>query len=117
VTLRRRAFLEAVELVPGFDAALVFMRGEFDLEARRALDAEVRRLLAASPELLILDMSGVEFIDSTWLAVLMQLYRRVVRESGGVMRVAASPVAHRVLEISGLGALSRFELVGSPALL
>lgn len=91
---------------------VVVMRGEFDLAARRELDREVRDLLDDAPADLVLDMSGVEFMDSTWVAVLVHLWTRADGEGRGRMRIrAASPIAARALEVTGLSALCGFEVM------
>ena len=62
-----------------------------------------RGLLHDPPHDLVVDLSGVDFIDSSGIALLVKVYGRVVREGDGTMRVdRTSAVARRLLEVCGL---------------
>lgn len=79
--------------------------GEMDLEenrdiARHLLDA----LESTPPPTLVLDLTGVTFIDSSGLAALVS-----VRNQGWRVRVLPSTIVRRVIEASGLDTV--FELV------
>jgi anti-sigma B factor antagonist len=94
------------EIEPGRQVAVVTLRGELD-----AHDApRLRELLAgALDELggrdhlrLVLDLTGVAFLDSTALGALVGGLRRV-REAGGEMPVVLpETTARRIFEITGL---------------
>jgi len=62
---------------------------------------------------IILDLSGLDFIDSRGLAMILALDRRL-RESGRRLTVVRGPDAiNRIFEITGV--LDRLEFVDSPA--
>ena len=64
-------------------------------------DAIAERL----PAKLVLDMSGVTFMDSSGIAVLLRA-RRQMEHTGGTLRVTAIPAqARRVLDAAGIGRL------------
>ncbi len=80
------------------------LEGDADLAAAPALRqqlAEVDR----SPAWVVLDLAGLDFIDSTGLGVLVGMLRRV-RAGGGDVRIAAArPGIERVFAVTGLDQL------------
>lgn len=58
----------------------------------------------------VLDLTGVEFIDSTGLSVLLNGLRRVTRVRGTMVLACANPTVLRLFEITKLD--STFEIVG-----
>jgi anti-sigma B factor antagonist len=59
----------------------------------------------------ILDLTGVEFIDSTGLSVLLNGLRRVTRVRGSMILACANPTVLRLFEITKLD--STFDIVPS----
>jgi anti-sigma B factor antagonist len=59
----------------------------------------------------ILDLTGVEFIDSTGLSVLLNGLRRVTRVRGSMVLACANPTVLRLFEITKLD--STFDIVPS----
>jgi len=53
------------------DAAVLDLRGEIDLATGEDLTAQLGRALAAVPELLVIDLTGVDFLGSAGLAALI----------------------------------------------
>ena len=82
-------------------AVIVSLAGELDLynaeEVRRAL----LEACAAEPEVLVVDLGEVRFIDSTALGVLIEARSRMAERKG--FRLAAPGLeTRRALEVSGL---------------
>jgi anti-sigma B factor antagonist len=82
-------------------AVVVSLAGELDLynadEVRRAL----LEACAAEPEVLVVDLGEVRFIDSTALGVLIEARSRMADRKG--FRLAAPGLeTRRALEVSGL---------------
>jgi anti-anti-sigma factor len=76
--------------------------GEIDLYTAPRLQAEFTRLLENGPDRIVIDMSGVEFCDSTGMNVLLSALKRM-RERGGVLEVAAPrPAVRKILQVTGL---------------
>lgn len=80
------------------------LSGEVDHHGAReimcALDREIDALL---PKKLALDLSGVTFMDSSGIAVLLRAWRRM-NELDGSLTVAHIPVQpRRVLDAAGVG--------------
>src|ERR1700723_76059 len=85
------------------DHTIVTIRGEIDLYTAPRLHSELVGLLAEGmPVRVIIDMSGVEFCDSTGMNVLLSCLRRA-RERGGELEIAApKPAVRKILQVTGL---------------
>lgn len=88
-----------IEIVAGVDPVLVSLGGEFDLHAAPSLDGALRPLSARRVEI---DCSGVTFIDSSGLNVLLGQVKRSRQSGGQVSIIHVPPLVLRVLEITGL---------------
>jgi anti-sigma B factor antagonist len=76
--------------------------GEVDLFTAPALDAELTRVVSSGASAVIVDLTGVDFLDSTGLSVIVKALKRV-RESGGSLSVVvASERVGKVFRITGL---------------
>ena len=86
------------------------LSGEIDHHGARAIMAELDALIADRlPRRLTLDLSGVNFMDSSGIAVLIRCKRRM-DELGGVIRAVSIPTQpRRVLDAAGLGRLISLE--------
>lgn len=82
--------------------ALVAIAGEIDLYTAPRLQSEFTRLLQDGPSRVVIDMSSVEFCDSTGMNVLLSALKRV-KEQGGQLDVAAPrPAVRKILQVTGL---------------
>jgi anti-sigma B factor antagonist len=61
---------------------VIALAGEIDLAKAPAIRAALAPVLDAQPPLLLVDMSGVGFIDSSGIALLVEAYQRQ-QEHGG----------------------------------
>lgn len=86
------------------------LSGELDHHAARSVMSELtRRLDAALPNELILDLAALTFTDSSGIAVLLRAHRQM-DGMGGVLRVVHTPdQAMKVFRAAGLQRLIRFE--------
>jgi anti-sigma B factor antagonist len=95
------------------DHAVVSVSGEIDLYTAPRLQSELMTALSRSPVRLIVDMSGVEFCDSTGINVLLAAHRQA-RERGGELQLAGPGSATRkVLQVTGLETV--FTVLDDPA--
>lgn len=79
-----------------------FLTGELDLASEEAVAAELTRRLAENPALFVIDLSGLEFIDSTGLRVLMTA-QKTASANGTKLLLAAIPEAvKRVFDIANV---------------
>lgn len=77
---------------------LVRLGGDLDLAGISDLSAQIDALLARRPQPVQLDLAGVEFCDSSGIALLI----RLANHFGQVRARAAKPTVHRVIEVLGL---------------
>jgi anti-sigma B factor antagonist len=85
------------------DHTIVTISGEIDLYTAPRLHSELVGLLDDDmPARVVIDMSGVEFCDSTGMNVLLSCLRRA-RERGGELEIAApKPAVRKILQVTGL---------------
>ena len=80
----------------------ISLRGELDLANAATADAQLRNALEAGDALVIVDMSELEFIDSTGIALLVA----ALAPNGSTTELrfvpSNSPAVTRVLELTGL---------------
>jgi len=84
------------------DTIRVLVRGELDAATGPQLEEEVRSAERDAPAVLVLDLDGVEFFDSTGLQIVLDADRRA-RETGRQLVVAArGGEPERVLRLAGV---------------
>jgi anti-sigma B factor antagonist len=71
-------------------AEVVTVAGEIDIATYRQLRSMLITAVDAGPGTVVVDMSGVEWIDSTGLGTLVGALKRA-REKHGTVRVAGAP--------------------------
>lgn len=82
--------------------AVVSVYGEVDLYTAPRLQTELATLVRDGVSRLVVDLSGVEFCDSTGMNVLLSAMKRL-RENGGSLELAAPRSAvRRILQVTGL---------------
>jgi len=89
------------------DHELVIATGEIDLYTAPRLQSELAAVIAsaAPASRVVVDMSGVEFCDSTGMNVLLSCLRQA-RERGGELELAAPrPAVRKILAVTGLDAV------------
>jgi anti-sigma B factor antagonist len=79
--------------------AVVWLRGEVDLSNAREVEYAILAEAGGASEV-VLDLSRVDYFDSTGMSVLYRLYKRL----DGRLRLVASPSAlvRRTLELAGI---------------
>jgi anti-sigma B factor antagonist len=91
-----------VESHPSGEWIVVEARGEIDLYTAPKLKAELAGLVDQDRVRIVVDLAGVEFLDSTGLGVLIGSLKRC-RERGGEFGLAApKETVQKVLSITGL---------------
>ena len=94
----------AVELhdASAADAPIIRIRGEIDLRSSPELRATLSELVPNQPERLILDLSGVSYMDSSGVGTIVELKRRIDRAGGRVILFGLQPRVRSVFEITRL---------------
>lgn len=81
----------------------VRLEGEIDHHAARKTMLELNREIESRfPKVLILDMSGVSFMDSSGIAVLLRTCRRMQEINGAMQVVGVPPQSGKVLRAANL---------------
>jgi anti-anti-sigma factor len=84
------------------ETTIVRLAGEFDLACAESFDDEVGRLLDGETRVFILDLRGLEFIDSTGLAKLVTLDALAREDELDFTILCAEGLVRRVLRETGL---------------
>jgi anti-sigma B factor antagonist len=78
------------------------LEGELDPHTAPLLEREVAALTERGQIDLVLDLSGLQFIDSSGLRVLIAAHRELTALGGSLALRSPSETAQRLLEITGL---------------
>ena len=98
----------AIEVTAGPHATTVVIRGELDLVTMPVLEEQLRLAVRNSPERLILDMTGTDFMDCG-SARLIGRARSALPAGGQLVIRRPSRGARRILELTGLDAYCEIE--------
>lgn len=82
--------------------AVVAATGEIDLHTAPRLQTELAEQVLGEGGQLIVDLSGVEFCDSTGVNVLLAAMRRANEQGGTLTLIHPQPAVRKVLGITGL---------------
>jgi anti-sigma B factor antagonist len=102
-----------VSLVPHFEldeersdagAHIVNVSGEIHVSTAPSFQERLNAVIEGGGTMLVLDLSGVEFIDSTGLSVLLNGLRLINQRHGRMALVCANPTVMRLFQITGLEA-------------
>jgi anti-sigma B factor antagonist len=83
-------------------AAIVQVGGTLDLHGAPEFDREIERLLRGATREIIIDLRGVEFMDSIGLRCLVAAHRRALRAGVPLWVVRGGPPVTQVLRMTGL---------------
>jgi len=84
------------------DSQHVEPTGELDIATAELLEAELRAVELSDAETIVLDLSGLSFMDSTGLRVLLDFNERCGGDGGRLRVITGSPAVDRLLDIVGL---------------
>ena len=92
-----------VTFIPGSGTLAAYLSGEIDHHAaqslRREIDAQIDDRL---PELLTLDFSGVTFMDSSGIAVVIHALRQMAQLGGRLQLQSIAEQPMKVLRAAGI---------------
>ena len=86
------------------DVAVVAASGEVDVFTAPGLDAELSALLSDGHTRLVVDLTGVSFLDSTGLGVLVKGLKSARDAGGSLHLVVTSERIRKIFDITGLDA-------------
>lgn len=87
--------------------ALVCVSGELDLYTSERLHQSIEEAASVGADTVLLDLSGVGFIDSTALGVIVQETTRLEGRGISLSLVTDDPRTRRVFEVTGLDRVLR----------
>ena len=79
------------------------LRGELDASNRDHLHSSISSALENHPPLLVVDLSGLDFIDCAGLSVLVWAHKRLAGCGHHLVITGTEPVVQRLLHLTGLG--------------
>ena len=83
-------------------AHVINVRGEIHMSTAPGLQRGLTEAIERGSKAIVLDLSGVEFIDSTGLSVLLNGLRQINAQQGRLALVCANPTVLRLFEITSL---------------
>ena len=88
----------------------LYLKGELDHHGAKGLLTKLEREVEASlPSELILDFSGITFMDSAGIAVALRGWQRMRELGGSVVLRHVAPQPRKVLEAAGIGRMMTLE--------
>ena len=87
----------------------VSLRGELDLSTVEKVEEELRRIEDRADKLLVLDLTGLTFLDSTGLRLMVTADQRARKAGRRLALVRGPETVHRVFTITKLD--ERLEMV------
>jgi anti-sigma B factor antagonist len=91
-----------VEARVASDRVVLELHGELDLAGAPSLAREIERAESGSLSVLVLDLSGLEFLDSAGLRVILAAQERAVESNRAFAVTPGSAQVQRLLEIAGV---------------
>ena len=85
------------------------LAGELDLASAPELDRQLRELSATTPGRVLIDLSALEFMDSTGLSVMISAQRSAAANGHRLSLRPGSTQVQRLFELTGV--LARFDFV------
>ena len=85
--------------------ARMTLHGEFDIRSADAAARVLEELLGRGPEAVVIDLSGLVFIDSTGVKFLVEGLEKARARGIGLALVDGGEPVRRVLKVSGVKAL------------
>lgn len=91
----------AISTVRDRDEVAVVIVGELDLASVEELERAVAELIQAESGRIVVDLRGIDFIDSTGLSVLISLRNDAKRNGRALTLVPPASAARRIFQITG----------------
>lgn len=84
------------------DSVVIGLDGDIDIMVGRQVRAELDRIEAADPPLIVLDLSRTSFIDSTGMGLIAAAHARAMEAGRRVVVVRPRKGVDQAFDISGL---------------
>lgn len=113
VYTRNSVSLFDVHISEGPLGPVATLSGEVDMAAAEEVEQRIRAALAGEPEVLVVDLRQVDFLDSSGLRVVLALDRDQRARDARLVVVRGGRRVARVMELTG--AERQLEMVDDPA--
>ena len=101
----------AIEINIKGEVLTAYLKGELDHHTAAEMRADIDNAFELNmPELLVLDFSGVSFMDSSGIGLVMGRYRNLARRGAKLHISGASPQIYKVMKLAGLERLATLDL-------
>ncbi len=87
------------------DGHLVELGGEINFAASPELRAELLTILSTNPARLVIDLTGVPYMDSSGIATLVELLKEQKRRGGKLVVCALQPRVKSLFDIARLSSV------------
>jgi anti-anti-sigma factor len=91
-----------VEVSTQGDEVVLVLRGELDPHTAPALRDEIEGAVSPSTEVLVLDVAGLRFIDSSGLRVIIGTHKDMAARDARLVLRSPTETTRRLLDITGL---------------
>lgn len=98
----------AIHSVREGDVHTVSLSGELDLATADAVQQELERVEATDAEAIVIDLSGLTFMDSTGVRLIVSAHQRSRADTNRLTLLRGSAPVQRVMQLSGVDALLPF---------
>ncbi|MDF3301244.1 STAS domain-containing protein [Streptomyces tropicalis] len=88
--------------LPRADVALLTVEGYLDVDTATELQAHLANQLHHGRRHFLLDLSGVPFMDSSGMNIILRVYQEVRDKPGSVHIIAPTPAVRRILDLTGV---------------
>lgn len=94
---------EPIRITTAGGTATAALSGDFDMQATFTIEPALERVLVEpGVRALVIDLSGLRFVDSTGIGVLIRIEGEAKRRDVALSIVPGPPDVHRVFEMAGL---------------
>jgi anti-sigma B factor antagonist len=101
-----------VEIRYAADRVILTLTGELDMASAPMLQSAVEGADLDARELVVLDLKGLEFIDSTGLRVILAVRKLCVERGQDLAITQGSPQVERLLSVTGVA--DHLKMIPSP---
>ncbi len=84
------------------DAHVISLSGELDIASAETLERELEDVEATDAERIVIDLSGLTFMDSTGIRLLLTAHQRLQGFTDRLQLRRGPAAVHRVFELSGV---------------
>jgi anti-sigma B factor antagonist len=106
-----------IEVVPADGCVTIRLTGEIDLNTAPSIREAALRAMSHHGGTLLIDLSGVTFMDSTGLEALLATRRRAELSGGTLQLIDPTQSVLRVLEVTGVDRLFQIRPCRDPVAL